>query len=611
MRKLKDVEVRVPEEEDVLKPYINLVRTDRSDEQISQIVKSRDRREFRRPLRRLMTGRELQQAVNSRLASSSSLKSREDLDMDELSSAQPLQPSAHPALQHLYDHVETSLTAFDKFECETQDWMHKYAPQAAEQVLQQSHEVNLLRDWLRGLMIKSVECRKSEASRTRDSSAASGRRSAHRKRRKRAEELDGFVISSDEEAGLMDEITDPEDFLPSSSLLKKSVIRSGYATGSTGENERSTNAIVISGPHGCGKTAAVYAVAQELGFEVFEINAAGRRSGRDILDKVGDMTRNHLVRQDPDDQAYAPKDELEEQQLVNDKLKQDLESGRQGTMKSFFKPTGGAKEKPFGRKHDPQESPTNSKEQPKKPRSQKQSLILLEEVDVLFEEDKTFWTTTLDLILQSKRPIIMTCTDESLLPLYEMALYAIFRFGPPAEQLATDYLLLVACNEGHLLQRDAVSALYKTKGFDLRATIAELNFFCQMAIGDTKGGLEWMLIRSAAEGPHDQKCGALRVVSESTYHSGMGWFGGEFSSSRFGQSVDQETELLSEAWNGWGLDLGASEEFVAARGPTHANEISRQMALDCLRDLDQAFGALSATDRFPASVSREPYLVST
>lgn len=598
-RKLKGLEVRVPEREDVLAPSVNLARSFQLNDRVFQKVNSRDWREFQRPTRRLMTGHELQKAIQPRL--DSKIEAAENNDVDELSVPQPVYSPAHVALQHLYGTIATSLSSFDKFECERQDWMHKYAPKAAKDILQQSHEVNLLRDWLKGSTIRSVEFRDNGNS-SRSSSVAPRRRGP--KKRKRAEELDGFVVSSDEEASLMDEITDPESFHTRTSLLKKSVIRAADATGFLGTVGRSANAVVISGPHGCGKTAAVYAVAQELGFEVFEINAASRRSGRDILDRVGDMTRNHLVRQDPRDEV-AGNDETAEQQRANEQLKQDLESGRQGTMNSFFKSAKGIKSKHLAKKRSPQKAGLEANEQPKKQQSQKQSLILLEEVDVLFEEDKLFWATVLELTLQSKRPIILTCTDECLLPLDDIALHAIFRFGPPPHQLAVDYLLLVACNEGHLLSREAVSALYNAKGSDLRASIAELNFWCQMAIGDVKGGLEWMLIRSDADEHQEPGSESTRVVSEGTYQKGMGWLSGDLSSET-DPSLCEETELLLEAWNGWGIDVGPHNNSVIGNLRMHPGEFSGRQAIEELKSFEQACEALSAADTYPACVSRGP-----
>ena len=39
------------------------------------------------------------------------------------------------------------------------------------------------------------------------------------------------------------------------------------------------------------------------------------------------------------------------------------------------------------------------------------SLILLEDVDIVFEEDEGFISATYQLALNSKRPIVMTCRD--------------------------------------------------------------------------------------------------------------------------------------------------------------------------------------------------------
>ena len=611
-RKLKVREVHVPEEEEVLKSCVDLVRAWRDDESIRTSL--RDRCELQRPLRRIMTGYELQQAVRQNTACqlpSSQSEQTHDMHKDELSDLHPIHDPIHKALLQVYEGMATSLSAFDKFECETQDWMHKYAPNCAESILQQGREVTILRDWLQGLIVNSVESKSDDVEKLRASSRKRRKRTA-KKKRKRAESLENFVISMDDEGSQMSEITDSETTVHTNSTLKKSVLRAAESTGGSSNGSKASNTVVISGSHGCGKTAAVYAVAQELGFEVFEINAGSRRSGKEVLDKVGDVTRNHLVKHSQGNTTLANQDEsLNEEtvEAVDSKLKQDLESGRQGTMKSFFKPKGTTPRKPTKSKQKAQKARSKPMKFPKERRSQKQSLILLEEVDILFEEDKLFWTTTLELILQSKRPIIMTCTDESQLPLDDMALYAILRFVPPTEPLATDYLLLIAANEGHLLSRDAVSTLYMTKGADLRASIAELNLFCQIGIGDTKGGLEWMLIPSTSEKPEAGSAGPQRVISEGTYQSGMGLLGCGSRGSSSVLSLQEEAEILSEVWDGWEFDLGTTPQYLSASTSVTDDKASERQALESLRCLDQCTDTLSAVDIFPACVTRHPDMV--
>ena len=592
--KRKEAEVRIPKGEQTLTPYVDVVQACQKVDEVSRTAYARECIEFRRPLRRIMTGHGLQEVVRRQLASKLSTPYQ---DEDELNNPQMNQSPVHPAVRHMYKEIATSLTPFDKFECETQDWVHKYTPACADQVLQPGREALILRDWIRTLTINSVDFRAIHAPKTRESSVSSRRATTKRKRR-RAEELDGFVLSSDEEASELCQVTDSELRNTSSSMLRKSAFRSRDASG-TGNSEQVTNAVVISGPHGCGKTAAVHAVARELGFEVFEINPGSRRSGKDILDRVGDMTRNHLVKHTHSDQGADAKEEAETMNVLSEKLKQDLESGRQGTMNSFFKSKEMPKKSPSKRKGK-LEKQTAQNVPSRKHQSQKQSLILLEEVDVLFDEDKAFWATTLELLVQSKRPVIMTCADESMLPLDDMDLYAILRFTHAPEQLAIDYLLLVACNEGHLLSRGAVLDLYKSKGSDLRASMTELNFFCQMAVGDTKGGLEWMLSKTSSIDSDPQNREQLRVISEGTYQTGMGWLSGERQTSSAEQTLDQEIEMYSEAWHEWGVDVGACEAYVSQSNPQE--EQSRTLALQELQALDQNTEAFSAADIFPGRI---------
>ena len=615
-RKMKGAAVQIPDQEDLLVSVTQKLRSLENQTDGLRLLGFQFAKSLRLPIRRVMTGSELQQAVRLRLTHTSPATGETAPTVaDELHHSHIDRFPINSALSRLYGRLPSSQSAFDKAECETRTWVQKYAPKFANEVLQHGREAILLRDWMKSLTVTSIDSGNKDPSSTRESSVASKRHNmkSRKKKRRRPEELDGFVISSDEESMQMDELTDPEA-MPSSpdrySALKKTVIRAGdnLGTSRSPNDSRTTNAVVISGPHGCGKTATVYALAHELDFEVFEINAGSRRSGRDLLDRVGDMTRNHLVHHSNDTETEDADEDLLH---LAESLKQDLESGRQANMKSFFKPKLETGKRPKSKALT--KSIQLKVEQPaKRQKNQKQSLILLEEVDVLFEEDKQFWMTTLGLILQSKRPIIMTCTDETLLPLDEMALYGIFRLTPAPETLVTDYLLLIAANEGHLLSPDAIAALYRCKRRDLRASISELQFYCQMGIGDTKGGLEWMLIGMSADEATKKAQGVLRAVSEGTYLEGMGWLGRENISSHTEPTTFEEAELMLDAWNEWGIrpedcqTFEPSSEYLTSggRGP-EATSVETFLSsntletLKALEDIDQAFEALSASDIFP------------
>lgn len=521
-KKAKTAAIRISAQENILLSTIN-------EAQRPHEVKT-----LRVPERYVGSGRILQKAVAKQLSNASIGGIAGDKN--------PSKP-CHPAIKKLSSSIPTSMAAFDRGEFENSLWAHKYMPSSAEEVLQTSREPLVLRDWLKDLMVSAVDTGKP----SKDPAKAKWKEGKKKrsKRRKMTQELEGFVDSSENEQSEMDALSDSdEDELAGDVTVssKRTIIRPGdmaVATRAGGERCRLSNAILLSGPSGCGKTASVYAVAKELGFEVFEINPGSRRTSRDVLERVGNMTRNHLVRNlNAQDQFAGQASQASAS-----------EESKKNKMKSFFKPTP-AKEP--GLKGAEQES------DPKPTRNQKQSLILLEEADLLFDEDKPFWSGVMTLISQSKRPIIITCNDESLIPLEDISLHAILRYRAPPQDLAVDYILLLAANEGHMLRRDAVNDLHAVYGRDIRKTITDLSFWCQMAIGSEKSGLDWVIDRWPPRSDLDQHGDPLRVISLNAYQRFMGWFGRDM----IGNGLHGEAELSQESLDWWRLSIQDSENMT-------------------------------------------------
>ncbi|PYI13319.1 hypothetical protein BO99DRAFT_427183 [Aspergillus violaceofuscus CBS 115571] len=491
---------------------------------------------LRIPGRHVASGKILQCAVTRQLSEQASSARTKKTTLNK---------TCHAAVAKLHASLTNSMSAFDLGFCDTSSWTQKYAPQSAEEALQATKEVFMLRDWLQYLKVTAVDTGKPQ----KDDAAK--KKTDERKRKKRKKDkLDGFIVSSEEEAFEMDEISGSDDELAADMATKKTVVRAGdMALGpkSGTEKTRMSNVILISGPSGCGKTASIQAVAKELDFEVFEINPGNRRSAKDILDRVGDMTRNHLVHHHHTDES------------ASDGSGAELVDPKQNKLKGFFQSTSTVTPKAKAAA-EPKSSTQES--EAKRSRSQKQSFILLEEADILFEEDKGFWSGVMTLISQSKRPIIITCNNEKLLPLQDISFHAILRYRPPPKVLAVDYLLLVAANEGHMLKRGAVESLYDSTGRDLRRSIMELDFWCQMAIGSEKSGLDWILDRWPRGLDLDPNGDPLRVLSLNAYEPFMGWFGRDMLQSH-GPDSEIEPRLESLAW--WQLSMQETQTMNTVR----------------------------------------------
>jgi len=437
----------------------------------------------------------------------------------------------HPAISKIFTRLPEVLSSFDRGAFQTQCWASKYAPQSAIEVLQAGQEAVALKDWLANQTTASVPAQ--------GRSIAEEKARTKRKRKRKEAGLDSFIVDSDDDVEM--QTLDGGQEMPELQGELGSMIRG------VDPARPPANAVLLCGTHGIGKTAAVYAVAKELGFEIFEISSNSRRSGKDIIDKVGDMSLNHQVRRGERASTVGSVDGNASDTGIDYLLPTEPDE-QQRSLTSFFGAVTKAvkKDKKFTRKQEAQiQELTRLRDKASK---QKQSLILIEEADILFDEDKQFWETIITLATQSKRPIVLTCNDESLIPQEELCLHAILRFRPPPKELVIDYLMVLAALEGHLLQESAVSSLYKTRRQDLRGTINDLQLWCQMAVGDARGGVDWFLQRWPKGVDRDAHGHTLRTISQNTYRVTL-----NLSDSPSSGTLTAEDELLN-AWRDHDLD---------------------------------------------------------
>lgn len=331
--------------------------------------------------------------------------------------------SGHPAVQRLLDHARGLRTTSTQVTGDCLPFTEKWRPTAADQVLGNEDMSRYLRDWLSALQLEERSFSSSpgptsnadDDKRQRKSGMSSSKPNVKRvvdrtTRRKRAradsEDEEDTWIAADSEGPydvMMDEVED-EMLLVSNPHRASSQAPHGAVISSTAQrlsfDDYLANTILLTGPSGSGKTAAVFACAAELGYEVFEVYPGiGRRGGVELERLIGDVGKNHLVNTVDSSSKSAQKLRTRRSPATSSIFDTVVAmSSRNGTTKA---------------------APSFPAQGPAPHLSVGQSIVLLEEADVLYKDDLNFWPTVKNIIKECHRPVIITCNGE-LLPSFSL-----------------------------------------------------------------------------------------------------------------------------------------------------------------------------------------------
>ncbi|XP_059938811.1 ATPase family AAA domain-containing protein 5-like isoform X2 [Mesoplodon densirostris] len=290
------------------------------------------------------------------------------------------------------------------------------------------------------------------------------------------------------------------------------------------EENRLCNTVLITGPTGVGKTAAVYACAQELGFKIFEVNASSQRSGRQILSQLKEATQSHQVdKQGVNSQkpcffnsyniGKSPKKLSSPKKVVTSPRKLPPPSPQSSgpkrvlpprTLANYFKVSckpknneqiGALLENNKGIKNSFEQKPviqtkstntTNKNvkefgaEEPN--RKNATSLILFEEVDVIFEEDAGFLNAIKTFMATTKRPVILTTSDPTFSLMFDGCFEEI-NFNTPSLLNVASYLQMICLTENFRTDVKDFVTLLTANTCDIRKSILYLQFWIRSGGG--------------------------------------------------------------------------------------------------------------------------------
>ncbi|XP_032823243.2 ATPase family AAA domain-containing protein 5 isoform X1 [Petromyzon marinus] len=382
--------------------------------------------------------------------------------------------------------------------CDDLLWTEKYQPRSKDEIIGNSAAVRKLHGWLKEW--------KSRADREAERAS----------RREKTESQVKMFKGSGSESDFQSESGDDES--------------------SSSEDEDSLcHGMLLTGPPGVGKTAAVYACAQELGFKVFEVNCSSQRSGRHILAQLREATQSHQVsKQRAGGQGSvlrAPA--TASSSAAGDSRPASKQQGASARHASPVKVLRSPRKRPvsprssaastknkqlpaafvnFFKIHSGKRSGDSDKEPAtKKPsREPKQnkraegtpvevevqqsaagsvpagsqsrkhtaatSLILFEEVDVVFDDDTGFLSAIRTFMATTKRPIVLITSDPTFYLTFD-GHYEQIHFKTPSMASVVPYLQVACLAEGLRVSVADVEALLAHTRGDVRRALLSLQLW--------------------------------------------------------------------------------------------------------------------------------------
>ncbi|KXG39732.1 uncharacterized protein LOC8054300 isoform X2 [Sorghum bicolor] len=230
------------------------------------------------------------------------------------------------------------------------------------------------------------------------------------------------------------------------------------------------NTLLITGPVGCGKSAAVFACAKEQGFNVIEVNTSDMRNGAYVRQKFEEATKSHGLEKWSHEEVMNPlrDDSLDPDSRTPDRTEyQHLMSCTTRVMIDCDQPKS-----PVGCY-----SGLKACDEPPKQVANK-TLILFEDVDTVFDEDRGFISTILKMAETTKWPIILTSNrkDPSLPNLLDQL---VLNFKYPSTSELLPHVAMICKSEGLNVTVPQLKHVIDICLGDIRRTVMLLQFWYQ------------------------------------------------------------------------------------------------------------------------------------